>query len=121
MKIHESGEMYLKTIILLKKELKCVRSINIANAMHVTRASASRALKQLKESNYIVINESGCVDFLPKGEQLATSVYERHIILTQFFEKIGVDTHTASQDACKIEHVISPLSFSKVKEFLKLI
>ncbi|WOO86695.1 metal-dependent transcriptional regulator [Mollicutes bacterium LVI A0039] len=120
MKIHESGEMYLETILLLQKQVKCVRAIDVANSMEVTRASTSRALKQLKEMKLIVVDENGCITFSKEGEQIAKSIYDRHVKLTQFFELIGIDSETASADACKIEHVISDRSFEKIKQFIVL-
>lgn len=118
MEIHESGEMYLETIYILKKNLNCVKAIDVSNALSVSRASTSRALKHLKEFETITTDDKGCIFFTKKGEEIASRIYNRHVILTEFFEKIGVDQDTAAQDACKIEHYISNTSVEKIKEFL---
>lgn len=119
--LQESGEMYLETILLLQKEMEQVRSIDVANEMHLSRASVSRAMRQLKDYNYILIEENGVITLTPAGQALATSIYERHILLTDFFTTIGVDLKTASEDACRIEHVISDAAFEKLKQHLKTI
>ncbi|MFV0498626.1 MAG: metal-dependent transcriptional regulator [Bacilli bacterium] len=118
MKNQESREMYLETILILKNELDCVRAVDVSNAMSVTRASTSRALKLLRENSYICIDGLGGIVLTKQGKELATMIYDRHVTLTRFFEKIGVGSENAIKDACKIEHIISEESFNKIKEFL---
>lgn len=118
MTIKESAEMYLETIHILSKK-GVVRSIDIAKAMGFSRPSVSVTVHNLEKEDYIKINENGNIELLPKGLEIAKTIYERHTILTEFFEKIGVNSQIASEDACKIEHVISPETFKKVKSLLK--
>ncbi len=116
MKLNESAEMYLETILLLKKSEECVKSIDIANKLDVSRPSVSRAVKKLKDQGYINISEEGCISFTQTGRDISTAVYNRHIILSKFLQSIGVAEKTADKDACKIEHVISEESFQIIKK-----
>ena len=116
MKIQESGEMYLESILVLRDKLPNVRAIDIVNYTGYTKPSISRALGLLKQDGFIIVDQSGHITLTDDGEARAIKVYERHKVLTEFFQKIGVDAATASADACKIEHVISDETFNKIKE-----
>lgn len=118
MAIQESGEMYLETILILSKEKSYVRSIDIANYTGYSKPSVSRAVGILKKEGFIQINSLGHIELTQIGLETSEKIYERHIILTQFFTSIGVNEKIASEDACKIEHHISDESFKKIKEFL---
>lgn len=118
MKVHESGEMYLESILVLRKKIGNVRSIDIVNHTGYTKPSISRAINLLKKDNMLLVDDSGYITLTPQGEALAIKIYERHNILTKLFEKIGVSPKTADLDACKIEHVISDETFIKIKEHL---
>lgn len=119
MELHESGEMYLETILVLKNRFGYVRSIDIANEMNVSKPSVSRAVGLLKENGYITFDPNGMILLSPSGQAVAEKIYERHNILTQYLIKVGVSEDTASHDACKIEHVISDETFSILKKRLK--
>lgn len=118
MKIQESGEMYLESILVLRGEMPQVRAIDIVNYTGYTKPSISRALGLLKKDELIFVDKSGYITLTEAGEARAIKVYERHKVLTEFFEKIGVDEETASADACRIEHVISDETFDKIKEHI---
>lgn len=119
MPIYESGEDYLETILLLTKKSPFVRSIDIANELGYTKPSVSRAVGILKSNGYITVGNDGQILLTDLGKEKADGIYERHTVLTQFFEKIlGVDKHIAEQDACRIEHIISETSYSKLKQFV---
>ena len=118
MKIRESAEMYLETILVLSKK-GAVRSIDIAKEMNFSRPSVSVALHNLEKEEYISIESDQTVKLLPKGAEIAKSIYERHTILTEFFEQIGVKASVAEDDACKIEHDISIESFKAIKKLVK--
>ena len=118
MKVHESGEMYLESILVLRKKIANVRSIDIVNHTGYTKPSISRAINLLKQDNMVIVDDNGYITLTPKGEALAIKIYERHNILTQLFEKLGVSPETADSDACKIEHVISDETFERIKEHL---
>ena len=119
MRIQESGENYLETILLLKNRLGVVRSIDIANELGFSKPSISRAVGILKKNGYIEVEHGGSIELTEKGLQTASSVYDRHRTLTRFLsEKLGVDAGTAEEDACRIEHVISRETFEAIKRSL---
>ncbi|MDF2568005.1 MAG: DtxR family transcriptional regulator [Oscillospiraceae bacterium] len=119
MNIHESGENYLETILLLKSKNGSVRSIDIANKMEFTKASISRAMGILKNADYITVEKNGNIELTEKGEEKAKQIYERHQMITEFFERcLGVNKDIADKDACRIEHVISEESFNGIKKYL---
>lgn len=117
MPLLESGENYLKTILVLTERNGSVRSIDVAEAMNFTKASVSRAMSILKRDDYIVMEPDGKILLTPKGREKASAVYNRHIILTRFIhEVLHVDEEIALKDACRIEHIISPETFDGIKE-----
>ena len=117
MKIQESGEMYLESILLLKKQKINFRSVDLASHTGYSKPSISRAIGLLKAENLITVSEEGYIDLTDKGAQLAERIYERHTFLTEFFQRLGVPIQIADEDACKIEHVISEESFEALKRF----
>ena len=116
MKIQESGEMYLETILVLSKENSHVRSIDIGEHMGFSKPSVSRAVGLLKNGGYIEVDGDGYITLTELGLELANKIYERHNILTRFLVSIGVSEKVASQDACKIEHVISDETLDAIKK-----
>ena len=120
MKIRESAEDYLEAILILSKKGGCVRSVDIATMLEVSKPSVSHAMKLLREDGYISMDRYGTVALLEKGTEIAGRIYERHTVLTGLLEKLGVSPEVARADACKLEHAISQESFDKIKEhFLK--
>lgn len=118
--MYESGEMYLETILILKKKQQHVRSVDIANALGFSKPSVSRAVGILREDGYIVVDEDGFVELTDEGKKVAAYVYEKHVVLTEFFSKVAnVPENIAEEDACKIEHVISDETFQALKALLE--
>ena len=115
MSIKESGEMYLETILILKRTMPRVRSIDVANYTGYSKPSISRAMGILKKGGFIDIDEDGFISFTEEGESRAKMIYERHQVLTKLFIDLGVDSKTAEDDACRIEHVISEETFEAIK------
>ena len=115
MKIQESAENYLETILILKQRLGAVRSINIVNELEYTKPSVSVAMKNLRENGYITMDGSGYISLTDKGLESAQSMYERHQLISKWLISIGVDEKTAVDDACRIEHVISQSTFEAIK------
>ena len=115
MKLQESGEMYLETILILSQESQNVRSLDVAEYMNYSKPSVSRAMGLLKTAGYILVDPEGYLSLTEPGHEIATKIYERHRLLTEFLIHLGVDRDTASQDACKIEHDISDTSFEAIK------
>ncbi len=119
MRLQESGEMYLETVYVLSKELPIVRAIDICEYRGVSKPSVSRAVGILKNGGYIDCGEDGGLTLTELGLEVAKKMYERHTVLTDYLVSLGVDAETASEDACKIEHVISEATFEAIKKQIK--
>lgn len=117
MKIKESAENYLETILILSKKIGAVRSIDVANEMNFTKASISVAMKRLREDEYIIMDADGIITLTDKGKEIASMVYERHQTIAKILIALGVSEDTAYEDSCKIEHDLSQESFEKIKEY----
>lgn len=115
MKNFESSEDYLERILMLKNKNGKVRSIDIVDDMNFSRASVSVAMKKLKENNYIVFDEDCYIDLTNDGYKIASSIYERHMLIANLLMEIGVSSNQAFDDACKIEHNLSQESFLALK------
>jgi Mn-dependent DtxR family transcriptional regulator len=107
--------MYLETIFVLSKERDTVRSIDVAEHLGYSKPSVSRAMGILKNGGYITMDAHGALTLTDTGREIAEKIYERHTFLTKFLMAIGVSEATASEDACKIEHVISDEAFNAMK------
>lgn len=116
MKILESSENYLETILVLSKRLGNVRSIDIVNELDYSKPSVSIAMKKLRKGGYINIDGDGYITLTNTGLDIAEIMYERHKLLTRWLVHLGVNEETASEDACRIEHVISVETFEAIKE-----
>ena len=114
----ESAEMYLESILVLSQKQGAPRAIVVAHHTGYSKPSVSRAMGLLKKNGNIIIEENGCIILTEQGKETANKILERHRVLSGFLRKIGVDEETASEDACRIEHVISDASFEKLKDFL---
>lgn len=119
MLLHESGQMYLETILVLQNKNGAVRSIDIVEYMQYSKPSVSRAVGLLKKGEYITVDENGYITLTEKGKNEAEKIYERHDVIAKFLISLGVSEKTAIDDACKIEHVISDESISAIKKKLK--
>ena len=116
MKIQESAENYLETILILSKKSSDVRSIDIVNELDFSKPSVSVAMKKLRENGYVNMDINGYITLTKTGLKIAETMYERHTLLANYLTSIGVDRETATQDACRIEHVISQQTFEKLRE-----
>lgn len=117
-KLHESGENYLETILILHNRGAEVRSIDIVREMELSKPSVSRAVGILRDGGFITVDENGYITLTPDGLAVAEQIYERHEVLTDWLVGLGVNRDTAEQDACKLEHAISAESFEKLKEHI---
>ena len=118
MRNNESSENYLETILILSKKLPVVRSVDIANELGYKKSSVSIAMKNLREKNNITVSDAVFITLTESGRQIAEMIYERHELLSECLEKLGVDKEIAAEDACRIEHVISPESFEAIKKHI---
>ncbi|MDD7338757.1 MAG: metal-dependent transcriptional regulator [Oscillospiraceae bacterium] len=119
MKIQESAENYLETILVISHKKGMVRSIDIVNELEFSKPSVSVAMKNLRENGYIEMDKDGYIMLLDKGREIAEKIYERHTTLSKYLVALGVDPVVAAEDACRIEHVISAESFEAIKNHIK--
>ena len=115
MKIQESAENYLETILILHNRKGYVRSIDIVNELEYSKPSVSVAMKNLRENGYIEMDPNGYISLRDKGREIAEKMYERHTLLSDWLTALGVSRDVAIEDACRIEHVISTESFEAIK------
>ena len=119
MQIKESAENYLETILMLSKRMPHVRSIDIAGELGFSKPSVSVAMKNLRQNGYITVDEDGHITLTESGREIAETIYERHTLLSGWLSSLGVDEKTAAEDACRMEHVISPKSFEAIKQHVE--
>ena len=119
MRIQESAEMYLETILILSQKNNCVRSIDIAGELDYKKSSVSVAMKNLRENGFITVDSDGYITLTEEGKKVAQTMFERHTLLSDCLIYLGVDKEIAIEDACRIEHVISAESFDAIKKYVK--
>lgn len=119
MNTNESAENYLETILMLSKRLPVVRSVDISNELGFKKSSVSVAMKNLREKHHITVSDAGFINLTQSGREIAEMIYERHEFLSKWLISLGVPAETATEDACKIEHVLSKESFQAIKDFVK--
>ena len=118
MALHESAEMYLETIYVLSRQKNSVRSVDVAEARGYSKPSVSRAVNILKSGGYITVDKDGFLSLTKDGLCVAEKIYARHTLLENFLTSLGVDTKTAEDDACKMEHAISDETFLAIQRFM---
>ena len=119
MKIQESGEMYLETILILSQKSPYVRSIDVGEYMGFSKPSVSHAMGLLRSGGYVNMDENGYLTLTEAGAELAGKIYERLRVLTRILTLLGVDEKVAAEDACKMEHDISDVSFAALKHHVE--
>lgn len=117
MSVHESGEMYLEAIWVLTQKTGFVRSIDVSEYLGYSKPSVSRAMGILRKGGYILMEADGSITLTEKGKEIARKIYERHTLLTKLLVHIGVPEEIAAEDACKMEHAISDVSFDALKVY----
>lgn len=120
MKIQQSAEDYLETILMLSRQKPMIRSIDIVNELGYSKPSVSVAMKNLRENGYISMDKDGYITLEPSGLEIAETIYERHTLLTELFVGLGVPREIAAEDACRMEHVISKESFEALKNHARM-
>ncbi len=111
--------MYLETILLLKRKLANVRSIDVVEELGYAKSSVSRAVNLLVRKGYITIDGTGDITLTPAGQAKAAGVYERHQVITKALMAVGADRALAESNACRIEHVISDDMFEILKKYIE--
>lgn len=118
-KVRKSAEDYLEAILMLHNEHGYVRSVDIANQLGVTKPSVSYATRRLREEGHIEMDKEGMIHLTDSGMEIASSIYERHRVLSFLFEQLGVDLAVAREDACRVEHDLSEETFDALKKHIK--
>ena len=116
MKTHESAENYLETILILSQRQAAVRSIDIVNELGFSTPIVCVDMKNLRNNGFITMDSSGFITLTEEGRKIADMIYERHRLLSRWLIHLGVEETIAVEDACRIEHVISPESFQAIKQ-----
>ena len=119
MHLQESGEMYIESIYVLNKRMGNVRSIDICEHLGYSKPSVSRTMSLLKKGGFVLVDENGYLTLTDAGREVAEKMYQRHTVLSELLMRIGVDEKTAIEDACKIEHHISDISFNAIKKYVE--
>jgi Mn-dependent DtxR family transcriptional regulator len=116
-KSHESAEDYLENILILRERNGNVRSIDIVNEMNYSKPSISIAMKKLRSEGLVEMDLNGYITLTESGEEIAQRIYSRHKLLEKVLVAIGVDSETASEEACRIEHDINDDTYNKINAF----
>ena len=119
MKTQESAENYLETILMLSHSGSPIRSIDIVNELAYSKPSVSIAMKNLRINGLITMDTEGYIQLTESGREIAESMYERHVLISDWLIFLGVDKITAVNDACKMEHAMSEKSFLAIKEHIE--
>ena len=119
MRLQESGEMYLETILVLSEERSYVRAVDVGEYMGFSKPSVSRAMRLLREAGYVQTDENGFLQLTESGKARAKKIYERHTVLSEYLKKIGVSDEVAVDDACKLEHYMSDETFEALRRQLE--
>ena len=117
--INESAENYLETILILSNKLPVVRSVDVANELDFKKSSVSIAMKNLKSNGHITVTDAGFIYLTESGREIAEKVYERHRFISSWLIPLGVPEDIATEDACKMEHIISNESYAAIKDYIK--
>lgn len=117
--INESAENYLETILILSNKLPVVRSVDVANELDFKKSSVSIAMKNLKSNGHIMVTDAGFIYLTESGREIAEKVYERHRFISSWLISLGVPEDIATEDACKMEHIISNESYAAIKDYIK--
>ena len=118
MQIHESAENYLEAILMIQLEKGSVRSIDVAHKLDFSKPSVSRAVSLLRENGYITMDRDGLLSLTPAGQEIAERMDERHVLISRWLISLGVPEEIATEDACRIEHDISSVTFDRLKEHI---
>ena len=117
--MHESGEMYLEAILVLQQKTGFVRAVDVGEYLGYSKPSVSRAMGILKKGGFVSVAKDGEITLNEPGRKIAEMIYERHTFLSKFLMLCGVPEEVATEDACKLEHSISDVSFQALKKYVR--
>ena len=119
MRLQESGEMYLETILILSQQKSGVRAVDVGEQLGFSKPSVSRGVHILMDAGYLRTDENGFLQLTEQGLARAEKIYARHNVLSTFFRQLGISEQTAVDDACKVEHYISDETYEAIKRFVE--
>ena len=117
--MEKTVEDYLEAILMIKEKKGNVRSIDIADKLGVKKPSVTYATKMLKEKGYITMDENNLILLTDGGMKIAAETLKRHRVLTKVFVMLGVDEAIAMEDACRVEHDLSPETYAAIEKHIK--
>ena len=120
MRTHESREMYLETILLLRMRKANVRSVDVVEELGYAKSSVSRAVNLLQSEGLIRVDGNGDITLTPAGQKKAEDIYAKHRVFTEAFIRMGAPSDVAEEDACRIEHVVSDELFAVIKKYFAI-
>ena len=120
MKIQESGENYLETILLLEMRNGTVRAVDIANELGYSKPSVTRAMGVRKKAGLVDQELYGTIQLTEAGRKRANEIYDRHVLIKEFLMTVlSLDARTAETDACRIEHIVSQTTIDRIRALLQ--
>ena len=120
MKLQESGENYLETILLLEMRNGTVRAVDIANELGYSKPSVTRAMGVLKKAGLVDQELYGTIQLTEAGRKRANEIYDRHVLIKEFLMTVlSLDARTAETDACRIEHIVSQTTIDRIRALLQ--
>lgn len=119
MRVTESEENYLESILMIGEKKNKVKAVDIARKLDFSKPSVSYAMKNLQEKGLIEILDNNDIILTEDGMSIASEIYERHNVIAGVLMYLGVDEETAYQDSCEVEHRISQETFDKIKQFAR--
>lgn len=118
MDVSEAIQNYLETIHILSMKKNEVHAVDICNHLNYSRPTVSIVLRQMRENGLVTVDDLNHIHLTQEGLRIATSLYERHNVISELFMRLGVSRETALEDACKIEHDLSEETFAALKAHL---
>ncbi len=120
MELTESVEMYLESIYLLEKDQGHARVVDISNFLDISKPSVTKAMHLLREKGLIHNEAYGHITLTEKGKAISKEIVKKHNLISSFLEhSLGLSPIEASENACKMEHVISDKMIGAIKNYLK--
>lgn len=111
-------EDYLEIIFELVEQKGYATSLDISRYMNVSAASVTKMLKRLDEGGFLEYEKYHGINLTKKGTKIAQDIRQKHGILLEFFEILGVSYETANQDIEGIEHHLNPRSIKQLRKFV---
>lgn len=117
-----SMEDYLEAVAVLREGGEAVRVKQISQALGVKMPSVTAALRKLSDEGLVNHERYGYVELTAEGDKAAQDIFHRHEVLRHFLmDVLNIDSELAQEDACRMEHAISPISLERLAKFMKFV